>query len=255
MSAILEYWLLYHPFINAKVPEIGNVESFSLSVHLNGKIISSAAENAPILLYCSGRKGPVMDRAALFTKMRENFEVICFDYTGFDRPPKGTVSVVTTRKSMQKDIEEIIKFVKGRYAGRPIVLYGEGIGGAVILHALRLMLPQIELLVFDKTYSEGWTQYRRAAFPFLGYGRLIYALRGRAKRWDPLAQLDDIINEGSMLEFPAALFIFPEAEQNLYDGLYHLWRGEKTRIREYSNEALLDAYKKRHEKEQVNIYP
>ena len=255
MSAILEYWLLYHPFVQSKSQDLENVEDFSLSVHLSGKIIASNAKEAPILLYCSGRKGPVMNRAALFTKMRESFEVVCFNYSGFTRPPKGTVNVLTTRKSMQRDIEEVINFLQERYPGRPLMLYGEGIGGAVILHALSLLLPEIELLIFDKTYSEGWIQFRQAAFPFLGYGRLVYALRGRAKRWDPLAQLDDVINEGKMLEFPAAVFIYPEKDQHLYDGLYHLWRGKKTRITEYSNEALIDAFNTRHEKEQVNIYP
>jgi pimeloyl-ACP methyl ester carboxylesterase len=256
MSAIFEYWLLYHPFVNSKTDEeLENAEDFSLSVHLNGKIIKSNSEEAPILLFCSGRKGPAMSRAALFTKMRENFEVVCFDYSGFDRPPKGTASVITTRKSMQRDIEAVLKFTQERYPGRPIVVYGEGIGGAVILHALSLLMPEIELLVFDRTYSEGWIQFRRAAFPFLGCGRVIYAMRGRARRWDPLAQLDDIINDGKMVEFPSALFIFPEKDQHLYDGLYHLWRGKKSRIPEYSTEVLLEAFTARHEKDEVNIYP
>lgn len=258
MSAILEYWLLYHPFSSNKpqqVAELADTEDFSLSVHLQGKIIKAKRGDAPVLLYCSGRKGIAMDRADLFTKLREHFEVVCFDYSGFHRPPKGTPSVITTRKSMQRDVEAVVSLVQERYPGRPLVLYGEGIGGAVALHVLSLLLPDIEMVVFDKTFSEGWVQFRRAAFPFLLYGKLVYAIRGRAKRWDPLAQLDDIINEGKMLDFPAAVFIYPEKNQDFYDGLYHLWRGKKTRVTEFGLDAIWDAFRSRHEREPVNIFP
>lgn len=257
MSAVLEYWLLYHPFrrIGPRKAVIQDIETFKLSAHLQGGIIKSEAKEAPVLVYCSGREGLAADRMDLFTELKRDFEVVFFDYSGFHRPEKGTASVLTTRKSMQKDLETVLKLVQERFEGRPVVLYGEGIGGAVAIYALKLMLPEVEMIIFDKVFSEGRIHFRNAAFPFIGYARLLFALRGRAKRWDPLAQLDEIINEGKLLELPAALFIYPEKKQNLFDGLYHLWRGKKTLIRVFSMQALKEAFVSRHEKEQVNIYP
>jgi fermentation-respiration switch protein FrsA (DUF1100 family) len=155
-SRFLEYKSLYYPTFdieyNPKNYGIAYEDLFLSTedgVKLNAWMVPSENARAAVI-FAHGNGGNIGDRLEkmfFFHKLKVNFCI--FDYRGY-----GKSQGRPGEQGFYKDIQAVYKYVKGKYPDLPIILYGESLGGAVVVDlASKHELYPVEGLILEGTFT------------------------------------------------------------------------------------------------------
>lgn len=143
-------------------------------------LVAAARAGAPVLLHFHGNGGNAEDRAGLGTVLRNaGYTVVLAEYRGYGGNPghPGEAAIAADALAM-------LGWVRARYPGAPVVLWGESLGTGVVTR-LAEGRTDIAAVVLESPYTS-LADMAAAIYPWLPSGLLL------RHRFESLARLPGI---------------------------------------------------------------
>lgn len=128
----------------------------------------SFKSNKPLLLFAHGNGENLSTHfRSLYWILDHQIDFVVFDYRGYGRT-KGK----PTPKNTVQDTVQIIQFLQEKYPHRPLFLFGQSLGGAIILRAASELKKQVQVfqnvkgVIVDSTLDSYQSAGRNALSSF-----------------------------------------------------------------------------------------
>ncbi len=190
--------LLYYPSrrlyvdvnkLDPKPIEVTETMPDGLVVH--GWLFLGRESRKPIILFFHGNgQNRSIQFLSLYWLVQEGYELLIYDYPGY-----GTTLGKPSPRKTVLEASELLRLTSKKYGGRPLVVYGQSLGGAIAARAVWETRNEVhpKLLVLDSTF----TSYQTAARKIMSKSAWTWAFQPLvwvlfSDRWAPGKRLKEI---------------------------------------------------------------